>query len=427
MRTVLVLTGLAIVTGSGITAASLAQTGRGKAPAASPRPAAETATYWMSADTVTGLPAMAAGMMQGMPAPGAAPQQAQPSSPRVGSMLGGLLRRALPGRGRSERSGTGAAQAPAQPASEPLQHNLELRLGSSTRATGTPSAEHVVPAALGVGPSLPLLSPEPGGPPAARPGTMQQFERPRGRILIYWGCGERARPGQPVTIDLSRMSPGQLPPAFASGSVLRSDSPPDSSRFASYGEWPNRQSSQTVPASGSLVGDHVVRGNYSPDIRFSLGQSQDFLQPLRLNSNSAAPSGAVPLTWTAVPNATGYLATVMGGGRDETMVIWTSSESQLFAMGTGDYLTPADAARLVASRVLLSPSTTQCTVPAEVARAAEGAMLMMTAFGPETNIAQPRPSNAAGNWRPQWTVKLRTRSSHMNMLGQDMAAMMRSQ
>ena len=39
-----------------------------------------------------------------------------------------------------------------------------------------------------------------------------EFQRPKGRILIYWGCGEHAGPGQPTVIDFATMKPGQVPP-----------------------------------------------------------------------------------------------------------------------------------------------------------------------------------------------------------------------
>ena len=41
------------------------------------------------------------------------------------------------------------------------------------------------------------------------------MEKPKGRLLIYWGCGERVRPGQPVVIDFESMMAGKMPPAFA--------------------------------------------------------------------------------------------------------------------------------------------------------------------------------------------------------------------
>ena len=429
MKTLLLVAGVAVLATSGATDSSQAQGKRGAAPPAKAQAASgPIATYWLSAETTTGMSAMASGMMPGMAEQAArgAAREAAPSKPRAGDVIGGLLggrAGGLFGRKDKRKQEQPAAQAPRAPAQEPMVRQLTLQLGSRTRPASAPSAEHLVPPVLGLGPVVPLLTPETAAP--VRQDT--RFERPRGRLLLYWGCGERARPGQPVVIDFSRLAAGQMPPGLASGPQIRAELPPSQARFPGYGEWPNHRLTRQVPGSASLVGDHVVRGNYSPEIRFALAQGQDFLGPLRVTANSVAASGAVPLQWQAVPSATAYLAMVMGSAKDETMVMWTSSESQLFGMGFHDYLSAADAARLVQSRHLLSPATTQCTVPAEVHRSVEGAALMMTAYGPETNLAQPKPAGAPPSWRPDWTVKLRTRSNHAGMLGMDMAAMMRGE
>jgi hypothetical protein len=117
----------------------------------------------------------------------------------------------------------------------------------------------------------------------------------------------------------------------------------------------------------------------------------------------------------------------VGSRGDNTIVMWSSSEIQFSQMGAFDYLAPAEVARLIAQRVVLNPVTTQCTVPAEFSQGLQGASLMMTAFGPEANFATPRPAAATRNWRPDWTVKLRTRSTYAGLLGQDVEAMMRGQ
>ena len=52
-------------------------------------------------------------------------------------------------------------------------------------------------------------------------------------------------------------------------------------------------------------------------------------------------------------------------------------------------------------------------------------MLSVTAFGGEANFSHPaRPAKAPASWRPEWTVKLRTKSAYTGLLGQDMAALM---
>lgn len=342
------------------------------------------AVYWMSADTASGLAAMAGG---GRPSAGSV----------MGSMLGG----------RGGRSS--------------YVHNLTLQLGSPRRAAGPPSAEHVPPEGLQAGQVLPLTTPQ-AVPRVAGPAQpWGQMERPRGRMLIYWGCGEQVRPGQPAVIDFASMAAGKVPPALAN-SPLKPMIPPSAATSATYGEWPNERSQTRVPVGGSLVGEHNVRGNYSPEIRFAVGAGQDFLAPVVLTSNDAGASGSIPLAWRPVSGARAWFGSVMGAAQNGDMIIWTSSES-LVPMMAADYVADSDIARLVQSRVLMPAAADRCTVPAEVARAAPQSMLVLVAFGGESNFSQPRPAAAARAWRPEWIVKLRTKSTHMGMLGMNMPGM----
>ncbi len=344
-----------------------------------------TATYWMSAETSSGMAGMAAGSGGGA----------------------GAMMRALTG------GGSGASYV----------RNLALQLGTGRRPAGAPSAEHLPPPGLQAGASLPLVSPQTARPTGPSAPWQGQMERPRGRMLIYWGCGERARAGQPVVIDFASLTSGQVPAAFAN-SGLRPMIPPSPSTSATYGEWPNQRSQTRVPAGGSLVGEHVVRGNYTPEIRFALAPGQDFLAPVALTSNDAAASGAVPVAWRPVPGARAWFLSAMGAAQNGDFVMWSSSETQMAAMAM-DYLSEADIARLLGQRVLLPATATSCTVPAEVARAAPQSMLSVAAFGGEANFSHPaRPARAAASWRPEWTVKLRTKSTHMGLLGMDMDEMM---
>jgi hypothetical protein len=341
-----------------------------------------TAVYWMTADTNSGMTAMASG--------GSA------------SMI-----RALAG---------GGSQAA-------FSRNLQLQLGTGRRAPGEPNAEHLPPTGLQAGPSLPLVTPQ--SQPAAQTSTglPQGFERPKGRMLIYWGCGERARAGQPLVIDYATLGSGKVPPIY-SALNLRSQNPPAPGRQATYGEWPNQRSGTSVPASGSLIGEHVVRGNYTPDIRFTVGQGQDFLAPVVLTSSQPAATGAVPLAWREVGGAKAWFASTMGSAGNNDFVLWSSSESQVMPMLMA-YLDPQDIARLLGQKILLPASASSCTVPAEVAKAAPQSMLSVTAFGGEANFSHPaRPAKAPASWRPEWTVKLRTKSAYTGLLGQDMAALM---
>ncbi|MFN3521859.1 MAG: hypothetical protein ACK4YQ_06390 [Phenylobacterium sp.] len=372
-----------------------------------------TAVYWMSAQTTSGMAAM-------MGAMGAGPGAGGPGArrPSMGAMMGMMMGGGLGGPG-----GMGAAQ-----------HSLTLQLGSARTAQGAPSAEHLPPQGLGAGPSLPLVTPT--AAPAQRveeePTLPQEYQKPRGRMLIFWGCGAEARPGQPLVIDFSKLTPqamaaGQLPPGFEAmsrGLAITPMRPPAPGRNATYGEWPNARTRTSVPGEGSLVGAHTVRGNYTPQIEFQLAQNQDFLAPLRLRT-SQAPSGAGLLNWGAIPGAKAYLATAIGGGDGETVVLWTSSEVQASAFSLPDYISPGDLDRLVQQKALMAPATTQCAIPRQVVAAAPQAMVQLAAYGGEANfVYPPRPSDPKVPWKQEWQVKVRYRSATSAMLGMDMDAMM---
>lgn len=309
-----------------------------------------------------------------------------------------------------------------------VSRSLLLQLGSAQRPAGDPSAEHLPPQGLGAGPSLPLLTPRQvaSGPTTREePSTPQEYQKPKGRMLIYWGCGEHARPGQPMVIDFSKMAEGQVPPAFTQmmqGLQITPMQPPSPTRNATYGEWPNQKTRTQVPGTGSLTGDHTIRGNYSPQIQFSMTPAQDFLPPVQMTTNSRNATGSFQLGWQPVAGATGYIASTMGGdSRGETIVLWSSSEVSSLLFALPDYLRPTDVTRLLANRALMAPSQTSCTVPREVADAAPQSMYQFVAYGNEANFTYPaRPADPRQAWNIAWTVKVRYRSTTGGVLGMAM-------
>lgn len=296
------------------------------------------------------------------------------------------------------------------------QHELYLRLGSSqASAKGAPKADHFMPPVAKLGKSVPLITPQ--AEREVRDELPQMGnERPKGRLLIFWGCGEHAPKGQPVVIDFARMAAGQVPPGMWSGTVLR-DWGPTLTNSRTFGRWPNDDTmggNKAIRTDASLIGAHRVAGNYSPEIAFSL--QKDFMEPLNV-STSSLPSGAGMLRWGAVQGATGYYATLFGGkqgpgGEMGDMVMWSSSATRQFGGGLQDWLSPAQVAPLVTNKTLLPPAATTCIVPAEVKAATEFRMGTLTAFGPEESFSYPpRPADPKAAWALQWTARIRHRSS----------------
>ena len=330
------------------------------------------AVYWMSVET-------AAGMGMGMP-PG----------------MGGLMPSSMAG-GRT----------------------MKLDLGSSQPASGDPRASHAIPPGLAMGQSLPLLTPriERGPTPREAP-EERSFEKPKGRMLIYWGCGETVRTGQPVIVDFANLNSQDAARAFRSRAVSR-PSGPAAGRNRSYGAWPNQEDARAVPAQGLLRGDQVIAGNYSPEIRFAVDERHDFMEAVAFDPVRKTAGGAFALKWKLVPTAIGYFATATGQGENQNdIVMWSSSEVQEMGQALLDYLPPAEVARLIRETVVMTPQTTECSVPAGIFKG-EGAMLNFIAYGEELNLVHPpRPKDPKQVWEQQWAVKLRLKSTAMTMLAE---------
>jgi hypothetical protein len=301
------------------------------------------------------------------------------------------------------------------------QRTLDLRLGSSQSASGAPQAQHDIPPGLNMGPSLPLVTPvRAPAQPAAERDLPEGVQQPKGRMLIYWGCGEKAGPGQPVVIDFANVAAGQRPPNLVSRRVSI-PAGPMFGRSRTYGDWPNQQDSKPVPADGSLKGDHTVKSNYAPEIRFTVDERRDFMPGVALTS-SATAGGARQVRWGSVAGATGYFMTAFGGSQDGSQVVmWSSSAVQEMGGALMDYVPPHEVARLIREKVVLPPETTECTVPVEVLKAAEVPMMQFIAYGDELNVVHPpRPKDIKVAWEQQWAVKVRLKSTAMVPLADGM-------
>jgi hypothetical protein len=294
------------------------------------------------------------------------------------------------------------------------QKELWLGLRSTQKPSGTPAADHDIPPTMAMGRSLPLLPPPvvSGGrePPEEGPPP----ERPKARLLVYWGCGEAIAPGQPRVADTAKMTPEQF------GQALAGRAPPDRASALRNAQlrWPNEREPKAVPPGASIQGEQLVHGNATPDIRFVIDAKHDFLAPVEVTAKGAMP-GPFALAWNSIPNAQGYFLQAMGH-REATgeMIIWTSSEVHDAGWGLLGYLPNDFLRRMISEKVVFPPTVTTCSIPKGVFEGVEGAMLQLIAYGDELNLVHPpRPADSKAVWEQVWTARVRVKSVGMLPLG----------
>jgi len=297
----------------------------------------------------------------------------------------------------------------------------------TSRNPSLAEATQAVPAGTQLAPMLKLVSPkvERGTPPPPGDESVvpQEYERPKGKMYLYWGCGDAVRAGQPVVLDMATARPEDYQKFF----VARRATQRGTHSAAGRPLWPSEADSRMVPANASLVGEHAFSGQGVPDgFRFTIPAAQDIMPPIDLKQT--ASGDATRLEWQALPTARAYFVAAMGAkpGGETEVVFWSSSEVPEIGMGLVDYQTNPAVDRWLREKVLLAPSVTRCAVPAGIFGEGGGAMLRMIAYGSELNLAHPpRPSDPKVPWEPQWATKIRVKSVANAMLGMDMPAMQR--
>jgi hypothetical protein len=292
---------------------------------------------------------------------------------------------------------------------------LDLRLTSATPAPVQPeTGTHFFQPSAKMGKSVPLIGDVPSGTASPVP-----YEKPKGRLLMFWGCNAKAPKGQPFIIDLAKIAPDKMPHMGTMGEAYRNAAARDNN--AAW--WPNSKGGKQPKSGSSVRGAHRVTSSFTPEIQFSL--MNDYMAALAVSPFD--DGAAIGLGWNSIPDATGYFATAVGGmeraGQGGDMVIWTSANVRDFTEATG-WLSPAEVQRQINAKNIMPPSQTNCTIPAEAKTAAGGVMVgSLNAFGPEENFSfPPKPTDPKAAWVIEWTAKARFRSFSSFMSGVGMGS-----
>jgi hypothetical protein len=296
------------------------------------------------------------------------------------------------------------------------RRELHLQLESPRIPTAAPKAEHRVPPGQNMGEALPLVTPvveKSEHVPRERGELPEQYEKPKMRMLIYWGCGETIGKGQPKVIDTASMSPVEFGKSFAGRTTTR-QTPPAPRQGWTYGEWPNKDDRTEIPPESSLIGSHLLKSNYTPEIGFALDKKRDFMAPVEFSPLQKTAAGALKIEWKTIPTAIGYFATAVGNNQESgEMIFWSASEVEEPGFALQDYLTPGDVAKFIKDKVILDPAKTTCAIP-PIFKEGQPGIMQFIAYGEELNLVQPpKPQDPKKHWDIEWSAKVRLKSTAM--------------
>lgn len=296
------------------------------------------------------------------------------------------------------------------------KRELRLQLESPKSLSDTPKAAHYIPPEQKMGLSLPLVNPVVEKTEYVRSEKMEipeQYEKPKVRMLIYWGCGEAVGKGQPKVLDTATMDAESFGKAFV-GRAPTHHTPPSPRQGWIYSEWPNKDDQTEIPPESSLVGNHLIKGNYIPEIAFKLDNKRDFMDPVIFSPIQKTSAGALNIEWKSIPTAIGYFATAIGHNKDTgESIFWSASEVSELGFTLQDYLTPGDINRFIKDGIILDPSKTTCTIP-PIFKEGQPGMLQFIAYGEELNLSHPpKPKDPKQRWDIDWSAKVRLKSTSM--------------
>ncbi len=271
-----------------------------------------------------------------------------------------------------------------------------------------------VPQGSQLAPQLNLLSPQEGKPvpvtESEEESPAPEFKRPKGKVLLYWGCGSEVRKGQPRVLDMATADMADFAKVFQSRRATTRGTHSSPGRPI----WPNKSDSRMIPDGASLQGEHEFSGDGVPEgFKFNLDAQHDLMPAIDLKQRDEGL--AVVFNWQAMPQARAWFMTSMSMKNQDEMVFWSSSELPDAGFGLLDYQPNAAIDRWLKEKVLLPAQSIECKAPKE---ALGQGMLRLIAYGDELNLAYPpRPKDPKVVWNPQWAAKVRLKSMATSMVG----------
>ena len=363
--------------------------------------------------------------------------------PDMGGMMGGLAGMMARRNGGGD---SGHTTYPTTRTGVTTGQYLDLALHNANKP-GAEAADQI-PAGLNLGRSLqlvPITVQRSDGrrPDAPREVTTQDMEI---KIVEYWGCGAAVRPGQPkittIKVRGGTFDPSKGPMGMqgfgvqTTGQVSRGITVADSTIGIrpGYVYWPNPRDGRKVPTGASLAGDHQISGDGIPaSMHFQVSDASDFMAKLNLRTQGQL-TDAVYLGWPAVAHGNAYFISAVGmqplGQNAYQMTSWSSAEVPGAGAALHVSMSDNDVNGFLRRKVFLPGTATSCVIPRGIFAGGGGqqsgmpAMLQMSAFGPENFITYPpKPANPRQAWNPEWSVRLRTRSTASAFLGLDLGGM----
>lgn len=192
----------------------------------------------------------------------------------------------------------------------------------------------------------------------------------------YWGSADKIAADQPAISQTENSNVG----IYDKGQIISQKLP-----TGSYAYWP-AENKDKLPEGAAANGTYTLSTNFAGNATVTLDSEQSGLGTFEMKDLGSDVNFNKPikLEWKQIPNAKAYFVSAIGG-TDKLFVSWTSSEKP------GPYVdfetTPITTEQLnkyINDKILLPADARSCTIPAEVFKGTDGAMIMIMAIGKDS-------------------------------------------